>query len=65
MTAAISAACCSKRSVDVGRPRSSNPVVVSVGGTGAKTCSGTIPAYMLCIPPSGSQTLIGEKVSPW
>ena len=47
------------------RPRRRSSSSSSRGGSGAKTCSGTMPAYMLCMPPSGSQTLIGEKVSPW
>ena len=49
---------------DLGGPARRSPRR-RVGGSGAKTCSGTMPAYMLCIPPSGSHTLIGEKVSPW
>ena len=35
------------------------------GGTGAKTCGVNVPAHRECMPPSGSQTLIGARVSPW
>ena len=51
-------------------PAAIAPVLVAwkpcaAGGRGANTCCGSRPAHMLCMPPSGSQTLIGLKVSPW
>ena len=35
------------------------------GGRGAKTCSGSTPVKRVCMPPTGSVTLIGANVSPW
>ena len=37
----------------------------AAGGAGAKTCRGSTPDHSACIPPSGSHTDIGVKVSPW
>ena len=34
-------------------------------GSGAKTCSASVPFHIECIPPSGSHTAIAPKVSPW
>jgi len=34
-------------------------------GLGPKTWSGSRPAHMLCMPPTGSVTLMQSKVSPW
>ena len=34
-------------------------------GSGAKTCSASVPFHIECIPPSGSQTAIAPNVSPW
>ena len=35
------------------------------GGRGPNTCSVSAPVNIECIPFTGSQTLIGVKVSPW
>ncbi len=34
-------------------------------GSGAKTCSTSVPVNIECIPPTGSQTAIAPNVSPW
>ena len=44
------------------QPSTSPP---GAGGWSAKTCRGSTSLNIECIPPTGSQTLMQPKVSPW
>ncbi|OPZ48950.1 MAG: hypothetical protein BWY91_03143 [bacterium ADurb.BinA028] len=52
------------RSLSLPPAPSSFPVPHAGGGLGAKTCAGSMPLNRLCIPPTGSVTDMGWKVSP-